>query len=406
MPSKKDSPAARLACVVEAARLRAALGRAKRVTVASHNIPIFTHLLLRATRPTGTADGGRLEIVSNDGDLQIVEALPARVEGVGAITLEAKTLGALVDRLTKAEEIAIRAEPDGPVRVVAGRSSSRLGSLDPGAFPLFDAGDETPLGPTLEIEGVVLAGMISGVLPMIANDINKPQLSGVHLHPAADEDGPLLRAVGSDGVALGCLSGEAAGAEGFRPILLGAKACAEIVRLGETADAAMLGLATDGRALRVGVPGGNIVLTTKLLDFTFPDYTRVIPWGNPLAALCDLEELRGAVARAALVVSKGRGLDFAFAAERLTIVGTSVETGAEVREELSVELVAEDGAEPPNFSIALSPRQMPKILDRLDGDTVTLRLAPNTANGVIISRRDGDRRDYFVTMPYRQGSGT
>ena len=88
----------------------------------------------------------------------------------------------------------------------------------------------------------------------------------------------LLRAVATDGHRLARVETPApAGASGMPGVIVPRKAVAEIQKLLEGADGEV---EVQLSATKIKVSIGDVVLTSKLIDGTFPDYERVIPRGN------------------------------------------------------------------------------------------------------------------------------
>ena len=73
---------------------------------------------------------------------------------------------------------------------------------------------------------------------------------------------------------------------------------------------------------------GAVVLTTKLIDGTFPDYTRVIPTGNDKLLRLDPKSFYEAVDRVATIATeKTRAVKMALETDRVTLSVTSPDNG-------------------------------------------------------------------------------
>ena len=80
----------------------------------------------------------------------------------------------------------------------------------------------------------------------------------------------------------------------------------------------------------------NIALVSKVIDGSFPDYTRVIPQGNPRRMEVDAAEFAKAVDRVATVSSeRSRAVKLALSEDRLVLSVNAPDSGA-ATEELAV----------------------------------------------------------------------
>ena len=84
------------------------------------------------------------------------------------------------------------------------------------------------------------------------------------------------------------------GAEGMPGIIVPRKTVGEVQRLLDDTEAEVLIELSPGK-IRFTV--GDVVLTSKLIDGTFPDYGRVIPQGNDKELVVDKKDFEAAVDR-------------------------------------------------------------------------------------------------------------
>ena len=81
---------------------------------------------------------------------------------------------------------------------------------------------------------------------------------------------------------------------------------------------------------------GSVVLTSKLIDGTFPDYQRVIPTGNDKELTVDCQTFARAVDRVSTISSeRGRAVKLALADGQLTLTVNNPDSGS-ATEELAV----------------------------------------------------------------------
>jgi transposase len=127
---------------------------------------------------------------------------------------------------------------------------------------------------------------------------------------------------------------------------------------------------------------GPVVLTSKLIDGTFPDYTRVIPTGNDKRLTVDCGPFAAAVDRVSTISSeRGRAVKLALSEGKLTLSVTNPDSGS-ATEELEVDYDAAP------IDIGFNARYLLDITGQLDSDTALFKLA-DPGSPTVIQDRDG-----------------
>jgi DNA polymerase III subunit beta len=144
---------------------------------------------------------------------------------------------------------------------------------------------------------------------------------------------------------------------------------------------------------RVRFAFDDIVLTSKLIDGSFPDYQRVIPTGNDKVLEVDRRSFRDAVDRVSTISSeKSRAVKLALKSGVVVISATSPENGTAV-EELEVKY---EGAP---LEIGFNSRYLLDVADEIDGDGLQMVLADAVAPTLV--RDMADAMALYVLMPMR-----
>jgi DNA polymerase-3 subunit beta len=138
---------------------------------------------------------------------------------------------------------------------------------------------------------------------------------------------------------------------------------------------------------------GQIVLTSKLIDGTFPDYGRVIPVGNDKQLTVDKKEFEQAVDRVSTVSSeRGRAVKLSLSNGRLMLSVTNPDSGS-ATEEIEVEY----GSDP--IDIGFNSRYLLDIAAQIDGESAVLRLADPGSPTLIEDKNSSGA--LYVLMPMR-----
>ncbi|PWB82580.1 MAG: DNA polymerase III subunit beta, partial [Methylocystaceae bacterium] len=254
---------------IERAALLRALGHVHRVVERRTTIPILANVLI-------DAKAGALLLKATDLDLEITERAAADVAQDGATTLPAHTLYDIVRKLPEGAQVSLEATGEqGQLLLRSGRSRFHLQSLPESDFPDVTSGD---FSHRFSLPPADLKKLIEKTQFAISSEETRYYLNGIFLHSTEVEGHLLLRAVATDGHRLARVELPApAGSAGMPGVILPRKAVAEIQRLGEDAQGAVaIELSTN----KMRFSFGETVLTTKLIDGTFPDYGRVIPANN------------------------------------------------------------------------------------------------------------------------------
>ncbi len=365
--------------VVERAILLRALGHVQSVVERRNTIPILSNVLL-------AADGDTLELVATDLDLQIVERVPAEVAVAGATTVPAHTLFDIVRKLPDGAQVLLETGERG-MRVAAGRARFQLQTLPREDFPVI-AESELPVRFSLAAE--TLRDLIDKTRFAISTEETRYYLNGIFLH-ATREDPPRLRAVATDGHRLARVELPLPeGAGGMPDVIVPRKCVAEVRKLLDERDGEVeIGLSPS----RVRFEIGAAVLSSKLIDGTFPDYSRVIPTANDRVLRIDPASLAECVDRVtAIATEKTRAVKLSLDKDRVTLSVVSPENGT-----ASEDVPADYDA--PSLDVGFNSRYLLDILDQVEGDSVEVHLADAAAPTLI--RENAAAQALYVLMPMR-----
>jgi DNA polymerase-3 subunit beta len=369
---------------IERATLLKSLGHVQSVVERRNTIPILSNVLLEAS------EDGNLRLMATDLDLQINEMVQANVSQPGATTVSAHTLFDIARKLPEGSQVELHAA-NGKMQVNAGRARFNLATLPRDDFPVIAEGE---LPTAFELPAATLRQIIDKTRFAISTEETRYYLNGIFLH-VTDGEGPagtsVLKAAATDGHRLARVTvPRPDGAQGMPDVIIPRKCVAELRKLLDELDGSVAVSLSESK-VRFGL--GSAVLTSKLIDGTFPDYNRVIPTANDKLLRIDPRSFEEGVDRVATIASeKTRAVKMSLDRDRITLSVTSPENGT-AAEEVPGDYAAD------TFDIGFNARYLLDILGQIEGDTVEVHLADAAAPTLL--RENDQAAALYVLMPMR-----
>ena len=336
-----------------------------------NTIPILANVLLTAT-------DGRLSIRGTNLDIDVQANCDAIVMENGATTVDAKKLTEIAK---KAAGESVNLNMSGSdLSVSSGRSQFKLHTLPADDFPILtDAQYPHRFKANL-------ADLFSRVAFAISTEETRYYLNGIYLHVHQDGDFQ-LRAVATDGHRLARADAPLPEAiDGHFGVIVPSKTVALISSLKGDVD-------VEVSSTKIRVTAADVVLTSKLIDGTFPDYGRVVPKNNDRRLVIERKALAAVVDRVSTISSNGgRAVKLAFSNGRLALSMSNPDSGS-ASEELDVGYVFDP------MEIGFNSRYLLDILKLPIGERVEVMLS-NADSPTIFQSIDGEN-DLFVLMPMR-----
>jgi DNA polymerase-3 subunit beta len=367
---------------IERSALLKALGHVHRIVERRNTIPILSNALIEA-------GDGQLTLKCTDLDLEATESAPADVAQPGATTVAAHVLYDIARKLPEGAQVGLDLTGEaGQLLLRSGRSRFYLQSLPAADFPDLAAGE---FSHRFVLPAADLKRLIDNTQFAISTEETRYYLNGIFFHTVEVGGASLLRAVATDGHRLARVEAAAPkGAAGMPGVIAPRKAVGEVQKLLEDAgDEVVVEISTAKARFQFG----EVVLTTKLIDGTFPDYGRVIPTHNDKRLVVDKDPFAKAVDRVSTISSeRGRAIKLAIADNKMTLSVNNPDSGS-ASEEIEVDYDAAP------IEIGFNARYLLDIADRLAGDTALFKFS-DPGSPTIIQDRDGASALY-VLMPLR-----
>jgi len=368
---------------IERSALLKSLGHIQSVVEKRNTIPILSNVLLEC-------EGGHLNMAATDLDLAISEAVAAEASVPGGITAPAHTLYDIVRKLPDGAQVELSFDVDSQrLAIRAGRSRFTLSCLPREDFPVMSEGE---LPHSFEVPAANLKRMIDKTRFAVSTEETRYYLNGIYLHVANDDEGgAVLRGVATDGHRLARFDMEQpAGSSDMPGVIVPRKAVGELRKLVDEFEG---DIKVSLSETKIRFTFDDIVLTSKLIDGTFPDYSRVIPEGNDKIVEIDSKQFAEAVDRVSTIsTEKTRSIKLALSQNNLELSVNSPEHGT-AKEEVAATYTAEE------MEIGFNSRYLLDILSQIEGDVAQMVLADSTAPTILKDLTDDGA--LYVLMPMR-----
>lgn len=346
-----------------------------------NTIPILSNVAM-------TAKDGVLSMATTDMDLEINESVAAKVAKTGSTTVPAHTLHDIVRKLPEGSDVELTLNAEGTqMTVKAGRSQFKLSCLPISDFPAIGTGD---LPASFSVPAADLRALIDSTKFAMSTEETRYYLNGIYLHAAENEGVKVLRAVATDGHRLARFEMPLPeGAEAMPGVIIPRKTIGELRKLvDEAADAIQISLSET----KIRYAFDHVVLTSKLIDGTFPDYQRVIPQGNNKIVELDPKAFTGAIDRVSTISDgKSRAVKITLQGKQMTLSASSPEAGS-ATEELEVNGDTD-------IEIGFNAKYLLDITTQLKGEGC--RLSLNDPASPTIIQDNSDPSSLYVLMPLR-----
>ena len=367
---------------IERAALLRAVAQAQSVVERRNTIPILANVLIEA-------EGDTVTFRATDLDIEVVDKAAAVVERPGATTVPAVTLHEIVRKLP--DGALVRLSDDGAsgrLAVEAGRSHFTLATLPREDFPVMTS---TEYAANFSAPAPLLRRLFDKSKFAISTEETRYYLNGVYMHVSSGEDGQVLRCVATDGHRLARIdAGLPDGADTMPGVIVPRKTVGELRKLLDD-DETQIAVSVSETKVRFATP--EITLTSKVIDGTFPDYSRVIPQGNTRKLEVDAAEFAKAVDRVATVSSeRSRAVKMSLDEDKLVLSVNAPDSGA-AEEELAVAYGDE------HLEIGFNAKYLLEIASQVDRENAVFLF--NSAGDPTLMREGGDTSAVYVVMPMR-----
>jgi DNA polymerase-3 subunit beta len=343
-----------------------------------NTIPILANVLISTQKKV-------IQITATDLEVGVRGDVEGEVIKEGTVTVNAKKLYEII-REVPSEQVQLKRLENEWVEIRSGKSVFKIVGMDAREFPQFPKFDSKELSST---PSSTIRGMIERTIFSVSTDETRYSLNGVFVEQG---EGGRVRMVATDGHRLAFDERELGSLGLSKGVILPRKGLTELKKVLESGDDGIVAIGfRENMAL---VTKSNVELFMRLIDGDFPDYTKVIPQGNPNVAKIEHDELLQALRRVSILSSERyKGIKMEFSAGKISLSANNPDLGEAIEE-----IDAEYKGKP--ISIGFNARYLLDVLGVLNGEgEIDIELKDELSPSIV--RKAGDEGYLYVLMPMR-----
>lgn len=296
--------------VIKQGALKEELGFVQGIVEKKSTIPVLSNILIESVGEN------TIRIVGTDLDVTIRCEAEAEIKEAGSMCIQARKLFDIV-RLLPESDVHFKKLENEWVKLTCEKSKFRLAGVSRDQFPEVPEFKAAPM----KLSAEIFNNFIHNTSFAITNEQSRFTLSGAKFMLGEG----VARMVTTDGHRLAYIEKQLGEGEGdSMDALIPKKALIELVKISRGSENDV-SFGEDANHIYFEVEGR--LLITRKLSGTFPNYEMVMPKDNDKKVTFDLEDMRRAVARVALMA------DERTRSVRVTIREGEIEVGAESSEE-------------------------------------------------------------------------
>ncbi|MGB9766365.1 MAG: DNA polymerase III subunit beta [Sulfurihydrogenibium sp.] len=335
-------------------------------------LPILTNFLLKA-------ENGRLVIQGTDLEVFTTYWINADVEEEGAVCVNAKKLTD-ISKVLPSTEVSLSLEKSN-LKIVSGKTKYSIPTVDPNDFPTFES---FPSDLAVSISGSTLLNGITKTVYAASKDESRFALNGVCFSFVDSH----IDFVATDGHRLALYKGEITGKGVEGKHIVPQKALSEVKKL--VSEYEDVEIAISGSS--IFFKGGDWMLSARLLEGIFPDYTQVIPTTFNIQVEVSKNEIIDSVKRVVVAEeSDAKPIKLTLKENKLIVsTPTSEDTFAE--DEIDIDYEGEE------FEIGFNGKYIIEAIDEIEDSRVLMKFINKDSQTVIVPK-DENEPYLAVVMP-------
>jgi len=343
-------------------------------------MPILSHFLLKADKD--------VSLVATDLDIALQGPVNAEIVEKGSLCIPARKLFEIVREVEG--DILLESQENNWLKVTSGKSTFKLMGCPEEEYPTLPEVSRTD---ELTINANTLKDMIEKTVYATGESDTRYTLNGILMHFIPKKKTVELRLVGTDGHRLSLIEKTIDGkVSEEKRLILPKKAANELRRL-------LDGIRED-RDVTIYLNKNHmffiideIILTSRLIEGTYPNYEQVIPKDNEKKVILEKTTFLKALRRA-LIMSRERTNAVRFDLEpgKITLISINPDIG-EAREEIAAQYKGEQ------ISVGYNARYLIDALQAMDSESVRMELQEPLSPTLLVETEETGYK--CVIMPMR-----
>lgn len=341
-------------------------------------MPILSHFLLRVDKTAS--------LMATDLDIALKGPLKADIQGKGGLCIPARKLFEIAREVEG--DLDIEVQENNWIKVTSGKSTFKLMGLPEADFPALPEIIRTD---EVSMEAEKFRGMIDKTIYATGESDTRYTLNGLLLHFSPKKTQVELKVVGTDGHRLSVIAAVIDGKlSEEKRLILPKKAAMELRKLVE-GSAGPLTISLDKNHIFFSID--DTVLTSRLIEGTYPNYEQVIPRNNEKMVDVDRISFLRALRRMSIMSrERTNAVRFDLETGKITLISMNPDVG-EAREEIEAQYKGEQ------MTVGYNARYIMDILQAMEGELVRLQLQEPLSPTIIV---EPDKQGYTcVVMPMR-----
>ncbi len=346
-----------------------------------NSLPILSNILIEAKT-------SQLILSSTDMDISVIESLNCNILEEGSTTINAQIIYDIVRKLDDDSEIEIISNDGKLLTLRANGSRFSLACLSKEDFPIIE---QSNTGASIRINSRALHKLIEKTKFAISNEETRYFLNGLYFNVDQEDRKNILTLVGTDGHRLAKFSHELNhDTKNISGVIIPKKTIHELSKLLSEVD---IDLEISISANKIIFYIDNVILISKLIDGSFPDYRRVIPSDNNNIIEIDRAKLLSAVDRVSTIANEKSPVIKFKLLNNILNLNTINNESSTATEDLELNYQGVD------IEIGFNSRYIMDIVNNLEDKKISIFLKDNTSP--IIAQEKSNSNLVYVLMPMR-----
>lgn len=341
-------------------------------------MPILSHFLLKVNETAS--------LMATDLDIALKGPLKAEIKKGGSLCIPARKLFEIAREVDG--DILLEAQENNWIKVTSGKSTFKLMGLPEEDYPALPEVKKTE---ELKIKAGTLKDMIEKTVYATGESDTRYTLNGLLLHFIPQKKEVVLKIAGTDGHRLSVIAVELEGKiSEEKKLILPKKAAMELKKLIEGSEEDVtIYLDTN----HIFFSADEVLLTSRLIEGTYPNYEQVIPKNNEKEVAIDKVAFLKALRRTSIMSrERTNAVRLDLEAGKITLISMNPDIG-EAREEIAAQYKGDQ------MTIGYNARYLMDILNAMESESVMLKLQEPLSPTILLEA--GNENYICVVMPMR-----